>query len=179
MADLAGGRVEIVCCDAAGWRLRKAAKRYALATGEGLETQVVDWTERVAPLREVGFEGVLLDAPCTGTGALRRHPEAKWRLHAEGLSQMVRLQEALLARVAREVAPGGVLVYAVCSITREEGPERVEAFLQAHPQFSRDPDLTDGNPVRPFVDSKAQLVLWPHVHGTDGFYAARLRRTIP
>jgi 16S rRNA (cytosine967-C5)-methyltransferase len=107
-----------------------------------------------------GFDIVLLDAPCTGLGVLRRHPEAKWRLQEEDIAKMAALQQKMLHRLSEAVAPGGILVYSVCSFTSEEGPRRVEAFLQDHSDFRVEKTLRT----------------WPHRDNADAFYGAVLRR---
>jgi 16S rRNA (cytosine967-C5)-methyltransferase len=120
------------------------------------------------------YDRILLDAPCTGLGVLRRHPEAKWRLREAEVAEMAALQERLLAALAPRVCPGGVLVYSVCSFTDEEGPSRLEAFLRTHPDFTveapRDPGFA------PFLHAHT-LRTWPHRHDADAFFAVRLRRS--
>ena len=106
------------------------------------------------------FDKVLLDAPCSGLGVIRRHPESKWRRTEQDIVNAADTQRLLLTSVAPTVKPGGTLVYSVCSEAPEEGDERVEAFLAAHPEFTLDDTLTVG----------------PAEHGTDGFYGARLVR---
>jgi 16S rRNA (cytosine967-C5)-methyltransferase len=104
---------------------------------------------------------VLLDAPCSGLGVLRRHPELKWRRRPEDLDALAALQARLLDALAPRVAPGGLLVYAVCTFTDAEGPRQVARFVDAHGDFS-----VEGEPLR----------TWPHEGEADAFFAARLRR---
>ena len=114
---------------------------------------------------------VLLDAPCLGTGTLRGHPELRMRLEPEALEPTVRLQARLLETAARATEPGGLLVYAVCSLTEAEGEEQIARFLATHPQFE---------PVE--IESPVPLLARGHgvyvrpENGLDGFYYARLRR---
>ncbi|MDY0000278.1 MAG: transcription antitermination factor NusB [Polyangia bacterium] len=123
------------------------------------------------------FDAVLLDAPCSGLGVLRRHPESKLRLRLEDLADLSARQAALLDRLAPMVRFGGRLVYAVCTFSPAEGPEQVEAFLSRHPEFDLEPP-----PAGPVDWSKVlgsdglTVSLSPHRHGTDGFFMARLRR---
>ena len=126
------------------------------------------------------FEAVLLDAPCTGTGVLGRHPEIRWRLEPRDLTSLVARQRRLLHGAASVVAPGGTLLYSVCSLEREEGEDQVKGFLESHPEFEPVSVL----PFAPILVSEAitpegTLRLLPHRHGTDGFFAALLRRRIP
>ncbi len=118
-------------------------------------------------------QGVLLDAPCSGTGTLRRNPELRWRLTEVAESWHER-QDHLLASVAQVLAPGGVLVYAVCSILPEEGEQPVERFLAAHPGFELERPKEPA--LQPYLTPDGALRTWPHLHGADGFFAARLRR---
>ena len=106
------------------------------------------------------FDRVLLDAPCTGLGVLRRHPESKWRRTPEDITHAAETQLALLAAVAGAVRPGGVLVYSVCSDAPEEGPDTVAAFLEGRSEFT--------------LEEARRLS--PHEHGTDGFHIAKMRR---
>jgi 16S rRNA (cytosine967-C5)-methyltransferase len=124
------------------------------------------------------FTRVLLDAPCSGLGTIRRRPEIKWRRRPEDLGRAAGLQAELLAGVAGAVAPGGLLVYSTCSLEPEETDGVIEAFLRGHPAFGLDAATAD---LRAFADPGAGGVLraWPHRHDTDGFFVARLRRRGP
>ncbi|GAC1573246.1 MAG: 16S rRNA (cytosine(967)-C(5))-methyltransferase RsmB [Candidatus Elarobacter sp.] len=119
-------------------------------------------------------EFVLLDAPCSGLGILGRQPEARWRKAPDDPVRMQALQRELLASAANSVAPGGVLVYAVCSTDRREAEDVIEPFLGAHAAFARDPI-----PGRygPFLTAAGDVLVPPGIDGRDGFYVARLRRT--
>jgi len=116
---------------------------------------------------------VLVDAPCSGTGTLRRHPDARWRLGPPDIASLVRLQDELLDGAARVVPPGGLLVYATCTLEGEENEDRVMAFLQRHPEFRAEP-CTGVDTA--FLDETGRLRALPHVHGFDGAFAALLRR---
>ena len=118
---------------------------------------------------------VMLDAPCTGTGTLRRRPDARWRVGPERLRALTSLQAELLDGCAGAVRPGGTLVYATCSLETEENEEQVEAFLERRPDFER---LPAPSSVRDdLVDGRGDLRILPWRHGTDGAYAVRLRRS--
>ncbi|HET7785697.1 MAG TPA: 16S rRNA (cytosine(967)-C(5))-methyltransferase RsmB [Myxococcales bacterium] len=120
-----------------------------------------------------GFDLVLLDAPCSGLGTLRRHPEMKMRRTPEDVDRLAQLQARLLSAVQRYVKPGGLLVYALCTLTPEECDEQVQRFLAAQPGFRIDPPPPGFPPD--CLDQKFMRTL-PHRTGTDGFFAARLRR---
>lgn len=118
-------------------------------------------------------DAVLLDAPCLGTGTFARHPEARLRVTAQALRDLAATQAQLLEGAATAVRPGGLLVYATCSLEPEENEEQVTHFLDRHPEFRREP--ASAVPAE-CVTADGDLTLLPHRHGTDGAYAARLRR---
>ncbi len=117
---------------------------------------------------------VLIDVPCTGTGTFRRHPDARWRLRISDFAVMAATQRAILRAAARLVKPGGLLIYSTCSLELEENDEPVQHFLAAHPNFVLEPPA-DGVVPDTVLDQGLLRVL-PQRHGTDGAFAARLRR---
>ncbi len=126
------------------------------------------------------FDAVLLDAPCTATGTIRRNPDVPWHKDAKSALDLAPVQEALLAAAARMLRPGGVLVYCVCSLDPREGRERAEAFLAAHPAFQRLPIAHDEVANLDVVSAEGDLRTYPHhlaeQRGMDGFFAARFKR---
>ena len=122
------------------------------------------------------FDAVLLDAPCTATGTIRRHPDILWAKSPADVLTMAALQQLLLAKAALAVAPGGRLVYAVCSLEPEEGPEVVERFLAAHPTFSRAPISEGETGFTPTAegDLRTHPAMLADRGGMDGFFIARL-----
>ncbi|MDF1555404.1 MAG: 16S rRNA (cytosine(967)-C(5))-methyltransferase RsmB [Deferrisomatales bacterium] len=128
------------------------------------------------------FDAVLVDAPCSGLGVLRRTPEAKWRRSAGEMDELPALQGELLGNLADAVRPGGVLVYATCTTARAENEAVVEAFLAQRPDFRVSPPPAGPVDWRPLVGADGFLRTYPGgVDGTgpaalDGFFAARLRR---
>jgi 16S rRNA (cytosine967-C5)-methyltransferase len=126
------------------------------------------------------FDAVLLDAPCSATGTIRRHPDLPWRKSSRDIAGRLAAQDRLLANAAAMTAPGGVLVYAVCSLEPAEGPERIAHFLAAHTAFHRSPIAMDEiGGTAAFVQGDGTLRTlpshWPEHGGLDGFYVARLR----
>lgn len=118
----------------------------------------------------------VVDAPCSGLGTLRRHPELRLRKETE-LPSLLRLQSQLLESVAPRVKPGGRLVYSVCTVTRAEGIERIRDFLSRHSEFEPSwPELPAFKPMRVEHEGIPCLETWPHRHGVDGFFAVRLDR---
>jgi 16S rRNA (cytosine967-C5)-methyltransferase len=147
-------------------RLRENARRHP-----GLPLGVVVADARRPALRAADV--VLLDAPCSGTGTLRRHPDARWRIDPAALVELAQLQAELLRAAASIVAPGGVLVYATCSLEPEENEHQVEAFLEANPEFGVEPVT---GVVADAIDAAGRLYILPQTFGVDGAFAARLRR---
>ena len=124
---------------------------------------------------EQPFDRVLLDAPCSALGLVRRHPEIRWRREPNDVEQSAKLQAALLQNAAKHVAVGGVLVYSVCSSMPQEGSQQIDTFLESHAHFACEPPekgridwntLWHGNGIQ----------LWPHQHETDSFFMTRLKR---
>src|SRR6185295_12409067 len=127
------------------------------------------------------IDRVLVDAPCSGSGTLRRNPDLKWRQSADSVAALVPTQAAILAAAARMVKPGGRLVYSTCSVLAAEGEEVAREFdAESGAQFSRVP--ADEALQRAHVEDAATLVggadlrLWTHRHATDGFFAALWER---
>jgi 16S rRNA (cytosine967-C5)-methyltransferase len=118
------------------------------------------------PFRTGVFDRVLVDAPCSGTGTLRRNPEIRWRIRPEDIRELSGRQKQLLSRAARMVKPGGRLAYSTCSVELEENEEVVNSFLEAESSFVR---------LQPTVDPSLMAAdgtvrTWPHRQGTDGFF---------
>jgi 16S rRNA (cytosine967-C5)-methyltransferase len=126
-----------------------------------------------------GLEGrmdvVFIDAPCTGTGSWRRHPDTKWRLTPEALARRQADQDQVLDDGAGFVKPGGRIVYVTCSVLPEEDEDRVEAFLSRHPDFGRKP-ATAAAALTGFLTPAGDLRLSPRTSATDGFYVAVLEK---
>ena len=159
----------VVAGDVSRPRARRLAANLRRA-GSGREHAVVA-DARHPPLRSAG--AVLLDAPCLGTGSFARHPDARWRVTPEALDKLAALQGELLERTAELVEPGGLLLYATCSLEPEENERQVARFLAAHPEFQREPPRA--LPAE-LLSPEGDLTILPQRHGMDGAYAARLRR---
>lgn len=117
---------------------------------------------------------VLIDAPCTGTGTFKRHPDARWRLKPSDLAVMSALQRDILRAASAIVAPGGLLVYSTCSLETEENDTQVERFLEEHREWRLEPPSEGAVPS--VVLDAGRLRVLPQRHGTDGAFAARIRR---
>jgi 16S rRNA (cytosine967-C5)-methyltransferase len=123
------------------------------------------------------IDRVLVDAPCSGLGTLRRNPDLKWRQTPASVAEMRVKQAAILEAAATLVKPGGRLVYATCSVLTEENEDIVASFLSTHPEFQALSchELLKSHGID--LDTGEQMRLWPHIHGTDGFFAAALERS--
>ena len=165
-------RGEIVACDVRGEALFELQKRAARAGATIIRTQLLEEGPNPRPPDGV-FDAVFLDAPCSGTGTWRRQPELRWRLTPGRLAELVALQDRLLDRAAARLAPGGLLLYATCSILPVENQDRVAAFLSRHPGFVP-VSLAETLPV-PVPGLAADFRATPALTGTDGFFCAGLR----
>ncbi len=122
------------------------------------------------------IDRVLVDAPCSGLGTLRRNPDLKWRQSPQTIAELTLKQAAILRAAARLLKPGGRLVYATCSLLAEENQDIVTAFLAEHDKFRllNCNDILKQQQIE--LDTGPYLQLWPHLHGTDGFFAAVMER---
>jgi 16S rRNA (cytosine967-C5)-methyltransferase len=170
LQELARGGAQIDAADQSSRKLELCADTARRLGAEGIRPLACDLTDPRAPLAAV-YDRVLLDAPCSGLGVLRRHPEAKWRtppdLHALGA-----LQERIWRALAPRLRVGGVLVYSVCTFTDEEGPAHLAGLTSAG--FRVEPPSDPG--LRDLVDAAGAVRTWPHRHDADAFYLVRLRR---
>ncbi|HUQ04075.1 MAG TPA: 16S rRNA (cytosine(967)-C(5))-methyltransferase RsmB [Kofleriaceae bacterium] len=172
LAASAGPAAHIDAVDRAAAKLvllESGARRLGLS---GIRTITGDLTASPPGLAPA-YDVVLLDAPCSGLGVLRRHPEAKARVTAADVASLARSQTALLDAAAARVASGGVLVYAVCTFTRAEGADQLAAFLARHEDFTVEAPAGHAH-----VDETGAIRTWPHRDGADAFFAVRLRRAI-
>ncbi len=120
------------------------------------------------------FHALLVDAPCSGLGTLRRHPELRYRRKPEDVGRLAVLQRRILENCQEAVQPGGLLVYAVCTPEPQEGQDQVEMFLRSHPEWTAEPPVLPGPVKLPLT--QAWLRTLPGPEGWDGFFAARLRK---
>lgn len=118
------------------------------------------------------FDAVLIDAPCTGLGTLRRHPELRYRRQESDIAELSHLQREILEQCSLVVKPGGLLVFAVCSTDTAEGPDQIEMFLRSHPDFTTEPPKG----LSALPTWQGHLRTLPGPEGLDGFFAARLRK---
>jgi len=127
------------------------------------------------PFSDESFDRVLLDAPCAGTGTLRRNPEIRYRLRPEDINELAEQQKQMLARAAAVVRPGGRLLYSTCSVEPEENEQVVDHFVSNQPEFRA---VNPAGAISSFIPhpSSLPLRLWPHREGCDGFFIAGFER---
>lgn len=176
LAELMGNAGEILACDINPRRLeqvRLLANRLGITI---IKTASVDAEKSYLPAAANLFHKVLVDAPCSGLGVLRRNPEGKWWKTAEEINILAQLQRKILAHAATAVANNGTLVYATCSTSTLENESVVDDFLTQHADFMLE-DIRERYPMlAPLCSSNGQLRTWPHLHAMDGFFAARFRK---
>ncbi len=173
--QLAAAGAAVTALDRSVSRLRRVRENLART---GLKAEIVaadalEWKDSRT------FDAVLLDAPCSATGTYRRHPETLWLARPGDLAQVAALQKRLLDASAARVAPGGRLVYCVCSLEPEEGEAQAEGFLRRHPEFELVPAGAGegGAPAASLTDRGTLRILPSHLEGgMDGFFAARFVR---
>lgn len=165
----------IIACDINRARLQQLAPRAERAGAANIETRLLNPGQEAAKLSDLigGADAVIVDAPCSGSGTWRRSPELRWRLTPQRLARHRAEQATLLALGATLVRPGGVLIYATCSVLAGEGRDQIAAFLAA--QNGRWRADFAGLPTGIGRRADDGLLLTPHHDGTDGFYLARLQ----
>jgi 16S rRNA (cytosine967-C5)-methyltransferase len=174
-------RGQIYATDTDGRRLMPIYKRLERANARNVQVRAPrGGADILGDLRD-RCDLVLIDAPCTGTGAWRRNPDAKWRIRPGALAERIKAQEELLTRAADFVKPGGRIVYVTCSVLRDENEDRIGAFLDAHPHFalrSAEAMIAQAHltGLQSFAANVAGLRLSPATTHTDGFYVAMLTR---
>ncbi|MDG2242147.1 MAG: RsmB/NOP family class I SAM-dependent RNA methyltransferase [Rhodospirillaceae bacterium] len=179
MAAAMGGSGRIIATDNDARRLNRAKPRLKRAGVFSVTTRVLDpentnWLHK----KRKSFDRVLVDAPCSGTGAWRRNPDARWRLTPKDLSRHIETQDAVLTQGGRMTKPGGRLIYVTCSLLRQENEDRVEHFLERHEHFRA---LSAADIWKSVVGTRypgrgKYLRLSPRRHQTDGFFIAVLQR---
>jgi 16S rRNA (cytosine967-C5)-methyltransferase len=171
IALLAPNAALVVAGDIHAHRLRTVMNT-GMRLGARIIAVVHDATA-VLPFQDQSFDCVLVDAPCSGTGTLRRNPEIKWRISTEDISDVVVKQKKILANSAVTVKRGGKLVYSTCSFEPDENEDVVEAFLESHDEFIPMPVQTDGLSR----GAHGSVRTWPQRDGADGFFIAAFSRS--
>jgi 16S rRNA (cytosine967-C5)-methyltransferase len=179
-AQLAAAGAQVLAVDRSAKRLQRLRENLA-RLDLAAETRAID----AAALEDGPFDAVLLDAPCSATGTIRRHPDVAWTKRAEDVAKLADLQHRLLDKAATLLGPGGRLVYCTCSLEPEECEEQAEGFLARHPDFARDPiRASEVGGLSELLTPEGDLRTLPcHLPlaepargGLDGFFAARFVR---
>ena len=170
LAAMMGNKGTVVASDIRAYKLDELRKRARRAGFSNIAPRA--WEDRRLPVKAGSMDGVLVDAPCTGTGTWRRNPDSRWTTRADEVAEMAALQRDILSRAAKAVKPGGVLIYATCSLCHAENEATARAFLAEHADFApegwRNP-LT-GTPT------SGLLQVWPMDANCDATFVARFRR---
>jgi 16S rRNA (cytosine967-C5)-methyltransferase len=161
LAALMQNKGKITAMDIHDWKLQDLQQRAGRAGATIVETKLID-SAKVIQRLENCFDRVLIDSPCSGLGVLRRNPDTKWKLTPEEVATVCELQKDLLTRYSTMCKPGGLMVYATCSILKRENEEQVKWFLKT----------SSGQKWSLLSEHR----IWPHKHGFDGFYAAVLKK---
>ena len=177
LAALLDGQGRILALDSNGKKLEELRRRARRAGLSNVAAREVHGVQMPAEAKLGGWDRVLGDAPCSGLGTLRRNPEARWRLNPKTVDGFPAQQLSLLVSYAPLVAPGGRLVYATCTVLRQENEAVVERFLAERPDFVPMPVKEIWGKERALrLGDGTYLKVYPHSHGSDGFFAAVLRR---
>jgi 16S rRNA (cytosine967-C5)-methyltransferase len=177
LAELTGDNCTLVACDRNPRKLaliREVLERLGIRS---ISTTLLDATRPLDKLRPELFDRILVDAPCSGLGVIHRNPEGKWWKEPTDPVRLATAQRAILAHAADKLKPGGVMVYSTCSTSQEENEHVIDNFVKLHSDFMVEavgkvlPQIQSMNTEQGYFRS------WPHRHGMDGFFAARLIKT--
>lgn len=171
LSDLMTNKGLIWATDRLAWRLDKLKRRAARAKVFNYRTAL--WLEEQKLPTKTKFDGVLVDAPCSGVGTWQRNPHARWTTTPNDVRELATLQGQLLRRVADSVKPGGRLVYSVCTLTRAETVEVADRFEREMPGFEPSAAV---HPLRPEHTPSSRIFLWPQEFGGNGMFVAVWRR---
>jgi 16S rRNA (cytosine967-C5)-methyltransferase len=176
LAELAGDRCTLVACDRNPRKLALIMETMERLGIRSVTTSLLDATKPLDKLQPALFDRILVDAPCSGLGVIHRNPEGKWWKEPDDPERLALTQQAIIANAARKLKPGGILVYSTCSTSREENEQVVDNFLSGYPEFMVEP-VSEVFPQLADMETEAGFFRsWPHRHGMDGFFAARLKK---
>jgi len=177
LAQLMGDQGEICACDVNHKKLRLIKETCDRLGITSVRTFTMDATAPSNAVKDTLFDRILVDAPCSGLGVIRRNPEGKWWKSSADLRQLALTQLAILENLCRYLANGGTLLYATCSTSRQENEAVLDLFLARHPEFGVE-DLRPLFPgYAPLLTERGFFRSWPHRDGMDGFFAARLKKS--
>jgi 16S rRNA (cytosine967-C5)-methyltransferase len=174
MAELMRDEGKILASDRTASRLRKLKDNAQRLGLHSIEIYTGD--SRNLPQFDHTADRVLLDAPCSGLGTMHRHADARWRQTPASVTELSTLQKELLSQTSKFVKPGGVLVYATCTLHPAENEGVITEFLREHSDWQIEP-LSVDSPYFTYGTPQGWLKLWPHRQDMDGFFMVRLRKT--
>jgi 16S rRNA (cytosine967-C5)-methyltransferase len=161
----------VVAADLYEHRLRTLRELAAIQGNDSIQVVAHDAT-RDLPFIEASFDRVLVDAPCSGTGTLRRNPEIRWRIRPADIAELRSKQQRILAKAAKIVRPGGTLLYSTCSLEKDENENVAEHFMKEHVQFAQlRPDV-----AADLLTESGAIRTWPHRQDVDGFFMIVFQR---
>src|SRR6185369_3007739 len=176
LAELTGDRCTLVACDRNPRKLaliREVIERLGI---QSITTTLLDATKPLEKLQPMLFDRILVDAPCSGLGVIHRNPEGKWWKELTDPARLAVTQLAIVANAATRLKPGGTMVYSTCSTSLEENEQVVDNFLSGHPEFVIEPVSRALPQLAQMETGDGFFRSWPHRHGMDGFFAARLTK---
>jgi len=185
IAERLAGQGSVLALDRNARRLGLVSQNARRLDLEGIHTLKRDATLPLTDLAIPGhedsadpvrFDRILVDAPCSGIGVLRRNPDARWRVREKDPAELAEIQQKILIRTASVLGRGGTLVYSTCTVLPEENENQIDHFLEQNPNFRQVPPAEMKRSVAALVDNAGTLKLTPNQHGTDGFFAVRLER---
>ena len=177
IAERLNGEGHVLALDRHPRRLQLVGRGIRRLEIGGVATLERDATQSLVDLAaDEPFDRILVDAPCSGLGALRRNPDARWRIRPEDLESLGKVQRAILESAAEVLRPGGSLVYSTCTITKEENESVIQGFMATRPGWQIATKESAPVELQELIDENGFLRLLPHQHDTDGFFAVRLIR---
>ncbi len=177
IAERLNGEGHVLALDRHPRRLQLVGRGIRRLEIGGVATLERDATQSLVDLAaDEPFDRILVDAPCSGLGALRRNPDARWRIRPEDLESLGKVQRAILESAAEVLRPGGSLVYSTCTITKEENESVIQGFMATRPGWQIAAKESAPVELQELIDENGFLRLLPHQHDTDGFFAVRLIR---
>ncbi|NEO97310.1 MAG: 16S rRNA (cytosine(967)-C(5))-methyltransferase [Symploca sp. SIO2E9] len=172
IAELMSDQGKIWACDRASSRLRKVTENTQRLQLKSI--QICTGDSRDLPQFTNLADRVLVDAPCSGLGTLHRRPDIRWHITPEKVKELAELQGEIIAQAATWVKPGGILVYATCTLHPQENEAVIQSFLETHPHWQIEPP--PDSVLVSFSKPQGWLQVWPHRHQMDGFFMVRLKR---
>lgn len=176
LAELSGDSATLLACDRNPRKLEQITEAAVRLGITSITTMPLDATRPLPPLPVTSFDRILVDAPCSGLGVIHRNPEGKWWKEATDPARLALTQLAILGNAATRLKPGGVLLYSTCSTSVAENEQVVDNFLNDHSAFVIEPVSTLLPQLAEMQTGRGFFRSWPHRHGMDGFFAARLRK---